>query len=228
MKVFYRLCDVKSPLSAPPPAWAGDQFLINSICLKSFVRAYRDVDPNVTFICDFCPPQYNDLLSDIVPFEYDVINTESGIDKTCQLQYTLASQTNDGIILFQECDYLYGRNAIPLLNATEELGLVSPYDNRNFYIDKALHSEDCKIRLIGDATFRSVERDTMTFMVRSDVFQKHYKTFEKYGYLDGDVWYDLKRDGQTLWAAVPSFATHMVRDYMAPNVPWEDIWKTLI
>src|SRR5574337_653787 len=99
MRVFYRLCDIKSPMSAKPPILQDDQFKLNEMCLKSFVLAFGDIKPKVTFICDFCPQEKYQPLLDTIPFEHDVIWTNIGINDTCLMQYELASSCDDDVIV---------------------------------------------------------------------------------------------------------------------------------
>jgi len=228
MLVIYRLCDIKSPLSAKPPIFADDYFKLNELCLRSFCLAYGDIKPKVIFICDNCPEErYRELLK-IVPFEHEIMFTKLGINDSCLLQYELARAENDEVILYQECDYL----SVPLIGnlmdkAIRKYGLVSPYDHRNFYVDKTLHKQECKIDLLDDHHFRTVERNTMTFGMTREVFEKNFDILKKWGYLDGDVWYEMKDNGQELWVPIPSLATHMVKDFLSPGLSWEKLWKQL-
>ena len=223
MKVIYRMCDIAS--TNPSPVFQEDKHRLNKLCLKSFLKAFEGVDIDITFLCDYCKPETIDMIQNLSPGS-EVIQTAIGINETMLRSYMIAQDQNDDI-LFQECDYLYLPNTgKSMVEAVKYLGLVSPYDHLNFYIDRNLHSKTAEIELIGNHHFRSTERNTMTFGVRNDVFKKHYETFYRYGYLDGDVWYDLKRDGQQLYVPIPSLATHMVKDYMAPTIEWQMHWKT--
>jgi len=40
------------------------------------------------------------------------------------------------------------------------------------------------------------------------------------------VWRDLEFAGYRLYVPIPSFATHLVKDYLAPGVDWEEIWQS--
>lgn len=224
MIVYYRLCGIAS--SNPSPIFQEDKFRLNKLCLKSFVEAYKDVNPEVVFLADFCGQEYEDLIKEVVPFKYSYLPTNIGINETCLMQYEMAkTQIEHEEILFQECDYLYiPGSGKTVLKAIQELGMVSPYDHLNFYKDKSIHSEDCKIRLIGPKHWRSVERNTMTFGIKKEIFDKNYETFKKYGYLDNEVWKDMLKAGQLLWVPIPSIATHMVKDFMAPSIDWSKLY----
>lgn len=224
MIVYYRMCGI--PSTNPSPYLQDNKFKLNELCLKSFINAYSAVNPKVVFLCDYCSEEYKELLK-IVPFEYEAHFMSLGINHTCLMQYDLAQEVDD-IILFQECDYLYRDNTgKQMVEAIEHLGIVSPYNHLNFYLDRSIHSNMCQVELVGGEIYRSVERNTMTFGVTSDIFKDHYETFERYGYLDNQVWLDLNDLGHKLFVPIPSIATHMVKDYLAPQVDWSEIWKSL-
>lgn len=227
MTAIYRLCGI--PSTNPSPIYQEDKFKLNKMCLRSFVQAYRDVNPKVIFLLDHCGQEYTEMVNTVCPFEKKLIYTDLGINGTALKAYELAKDADDDIILFQECDYIYRPHSGRLMNmAIKQLGLVSPYDHLNFYIDRNLHSEMAKIKLVDGYHFRTTERNTMTFGVTKEVLLKGYDIFYKYGYLDGDVWYELKDIGIELHVPIPSIATHMVKDWLAPGVDWEDLWKELV
>jgi len=60
----------------------------------------------------------------------------------------------------------------------------------------------------------------MTYGARADMIEKHYDILTRHGYLDHQMWVDLP---ETLWTPIPTIATHMVEDYMAPNVDWKTL-----
>lgn len=228
MKVIYRMCEIES--TNPPPIFAGDKISLNRLCLKSFVDACGEVVPEIHFLCDFCSEVSRETILGIIPQSWlpkmTIEYTRLGINGTALRAYQLAQGVQD-IVLFQECDYVYRPNTIDkLIRATWDLGLVSPYDHLNFYIDHTIHSETVDIKLIEDVHFRSTERNTMTFATRPDVFLKGREVFDKYGYLDNDVWHEMRALGFSLYCPIPSIATHMVSGYMAPSVDWKNIWQT--
>lgn len=224
LTIYYRMCDVSS--TNPSPVFNDDKFKLNMLCLKSFVSAFEGTRPHVVFIFDQCDDRYKKI-SEIVPFGHEFKFTNLGINGTCLLQYELASKVT-GNVLFQECDYLYrpgvGKQFIKALNT---FGLVSPYDHKNFYIDRSIHSDLCHIELVDNHHWRTTERNTMTFAMSSDNVRRLYSILTKWGYLDSEVWHEMRREGLPLWVPIPGMATHMVNDWLSPGVDWEEIWKTL-
>lgn len=225
MIAIYRLCGIAS--SNPSPIYQDNKYQLNKLCLKSFINAFSDVKPKVIFLLDQCGVEYHKLLSS-VPFEHEIEQANLGINGTMLRAYEIASEVDDYVI-FQECDYVYrGVIGNTYLQAMKQLGIVSPYDHPNFYHLRELHSETCDIRLVDNYHFRTCERNTMTWGCHSSIIKKHREIFDRYGYLDGQVWYDLKAEGIELFSPLLSFATHMVESCLAPSIDWKKIWQTLI
>jgi len=229
MIVYYRLCSI--PSTNPSPILQDDKFELNKLCLKSFVRAFKDVNPEVVFLADFCGEREAEMVKQVVPFKHSFVPTAIGINETCLMQYEMAlKQIEHEEILFLECDYLWNPavEVQKLVDAIKELGLVSPYDHPNFYKDRSLHSNKCQIELVSNYHFRSTERNTMTFGLRKAILQDNIDLFNEFGYLDGQVWYDLLERGYPLWTPIKTMATHMVVDNLSPSIDWEAQWKTLL
>lgn len=225
MIVYYRMTDI--PSTNPSPILQDNKKELNKLCLKSFVQAFEEIEPQIEFICDFCPREYTEMIETICPFPHNIHYTMLGIDETARLQYDMANKQDDDI-LFQECDYLYIPNSGgDLLDGLNAFRLVSPYDHLNFYIDKTLHSPHQTLRLVENHVWRTAERNTMTFAIKNKTFKKFYQTFRHYGYLDSQVWYDLLEHGQPMYTPLPSIATHMVRDWLSPYHDWKSLWKIL-
>jgi hypothetical protein len=226
MIVYYRMCGV--PSTNPSPIFQEDKFKQNELCLRSFVSAYKELKPKIIFILDKCDGRYNEMIDRIVPFDKDIHMTDLGINETALLQWDMANNQDEDI-LFQESDYFYRPNTGQiLLDGLNELGMVSPYDHLNHYFDKTLHPGPYKLALVNGYHWRTVERQTLSFAIKNQIFKDNYDIFKKYGYLDGNTWYELKDRGHELWTPIPSLATHMVRDFLAPSVDWKELWTTLM
>ena len=226
MIVIYRLCGI--PSTNPSPILQEDKFKLNKLCLDSFVMAFTGCDIKVVFLCDFCDESLYRPLLDSVPFEKEIYFSNIGINNTMLLSYDIASEQDDDI-LFQECDYLYlPQSGQKMINAIKHFGLVSPYDHKNFYVDKSIHSGKTDIELFEDHHFRTTERNTMTFGMTKKVFERNYESLERWGYLDNEVWKEMRVNGDKLWIPIPSFATHMVKDFLAPGIDWQQLWKILM
>jgi hypothetical protein len=212
--------------SGNPSPWSQeDKFKLNEVCLKSFNMAFSDVKIKTHFILDFCGPEY-DLLLKSYGGDYTSEHSEAGINATMLRSYELASKAQ-GYVLLAECDYIW-RPAIGriFVDALKELDIVSPYDHRNFYIDRTIHSPTCDIELIDDYHFRTTERNTMTWGTHSDTIRECREILDTFGYLDDKVWSMLLIAGKRLWVPILSFSTHCVTDYLSPGVDWTSLWKT--
>ena len=167
------------------------------------------------------------MIQSLVPWRWSSEHTAVGINETMLMSYELAKNYND-FVLLAECDYLYrpgiGRTFLDALN---NFKVVSPYDHKNFYQCEELHSKDIHIELVSNHHFRTTERNTMTWGCHGNLILKYYDIFTKYGYLDGDVWYDLKKEGIQMYVPISSMATHMAADWLAPGVDWPSIWREL-
>ena len=228
MKAIYRLCGI--PSTNPSPIYQENKDKLNELCLKSFVRAFRDIRPDMHFLCDFCPDSYREMISLTIPksWNVEIEFTRIGINNTAIRSYDIARKADD-TVYFAECDYIYREDSgIDLLRGIEHFGLASPYDHLNFYIDKSIHSENVTIRLVDGVHWRTTERNTMTFGMTKEAFTSGYDIFRKYGYLDSDVWHENRAIGNQLWVPIPSLATHMAKDWLAPGINWESIWKNII
>jgi len=223
MKVVYRITDI--PSTNPSPWSQEDKRELNRVCLRSFVKGFSDIRPQIHFIADHCDISLDKMIDDTVPFDYEIEHTKLGINATMLRSYEIAIDAND-FVLFQECDYLYRpKIGKTFLAAIEDLKLVSPYDHKNFYIDKSLHSSTCDLQLVNGYHFRTAERNTMTWGCHSSLVIEMFDELVKQGYLDDVIWEELLYAGYPLWVPIPSFATHCVKDYLAPGVDWEAIWQ---
>jgi len=227
MIVYYRLTNINS--SNQSPIYSGDKLRLNELCLKSFVLTFKLENPKVVFIADYCGKEYEAMIEREVPFEYEILWTGLGINGTALKQYELAKKSDDNIILFQECDYIY-RPSVgkQMVEAIEKFQLFSPYDHPDFYSRYDIHDKLNEIILYKNNHYRTAKRNTMTFGMTREAFEANYDILMKHGYLDEHVWYEMKDNGYPLHTPLPALATHMVKDYMAPVIPWDAVMKIFI
>lgn len=226
MTIFYRLCGIAS--TNPSPIYQEDKFLLNQLCLKSFREAFREVNPEVIILADYCGPEYDKMIKDIIPFTHEIHHSEVGINETCLRQYDLAENMNDDF-LFAECDRMWlPYSGKKLENAIKHFGLVSGYDHPDFYSRFDIHPKQCEVELFEDHHYRTAARNVMTFGMTKDTFEKNKNILIKYGYLDDLVWKEMRENGTQLWTALPALETHMVANYMAPSIDWKSIWESYL
>jgi hypothetical protein len=219
MIVYYRLCDRKLSASAPS-AFSADPYEIARVCLKSFVKAFETAKPRMVFICDYCPIKYDQMIADIVPFEKEIHHTSIGINETCLMQYDMFEQEDEKDVLFQEYDYLWlPDTGEEIVKGLEHMSYVTPYDHPDKYELK----ETSKTYPINGRYWKKTISTTATFATTKKIFTADKEILYKHGYIDHERWLEL---GDVLYSPIPSIATHLVADYLAPHVDWKGIWQS--
>lgn len=219
MITYYRITSI--PSTNPSPIFQEDKDKLNEICLKSYIDAFKEIKPKTVFICDKCSDETMEMIYNICKFPKEVLKTNLGQNGTSLKQYELAKEQDDDIY-FAESDYIYQENSgQDFINGLKEFGLVSPYDHPDHYKTPYIP----KLKLVDNHHWRSAENNTMTWAASNKLFKDNYDIFYKYGYLDHDVWDDLRAKGHELYVPIPSIATHMVISCPAPSINWKQIWQ---
>ena len=149
--------------------------------------------------------------------------TDYGHYNSALKQYVLAQESKDDTIFFVEDDYLWQEGAgDKLASVVKELGIVSPYDNPDFYSVEPFKSRRENLKLIDNQHWRSIISTTMTFAIRKDIFMKHKTIFEKWGPSDSPLWQEAK---EMIWCPIPTIATHFVAGKLAPSVDWGSFYR---
>lgn len=214
MKVIYRICDVNS--TNPPPIFPDNRPALNELCLKSFVNAFDGIDIDYHFILDKSSDRWPEIISTLC-VEAKIETTDLGIDGSARHAVDVALQYDDDII-FQECDYLWVPKSGQLyIDAIKYFGVVSPYDHPDKY------PGTCDICTYQGLHWRTAPSTTQTYGISKENLQKHQEIIKKHGYIDQAMWEELAQNGLILRTPIPSIATHMVRDYLAPSIDWETI-----
>lgn len=226
MQIFYRLTSIAS--SNPSPIFQDNKDKLNEVCLKSFVKGFEDISPKVTFIADHCSESTKSMIQSVCPFEKEILMTNMGINETALLQFSMAKDSKENEIFYSEGDYIYTPNiGMKMIRAIRELELVSPYDHLNYYLSDE-HSNMVMLKMVDGVHWRTVENATMTFGIKTKLFKETYNIWKKYGYLDKENWKEMREQGHFLFVPIPSFATHMVKDWLAPGIKWDKEWSEYI
>lgn len=214
--IYYRMSDRKS--RNKPPKFAEDKFRVVKCCFKTFVKAFEDVKPKIHFLLDRCSGMYLDLIKETCPFEFTHEFTDYGHYNSQLKVYNLAQESDDETLMFVEDDYLWKEGTGKyFIEAIKELGIVSPYDNPDFYVTEPYRSRQEKIRLVNNWHWRTIMSTTMTFGITKVKFMYHRKIFDKWGPSDSPLWQETN---DTIWCPIPSFATHFVEGKLAPSIDW--------
>jgi hypothetical protein len=235
MKVFYRLSPKNSAHEARRPRHAFDKLSLAKYCLRSFVEAFKDVKPKITFILDNCGQEWDEMLK-LCPFDKEIVHIDRvdntppmGYDHTSYYkQLDMAKEAND-YVLFQEDDYVYLPGAgKKLLEALRVLEFVSPYDHLEHYTrNSEFHKPPFDIKLVGSQHWRTIDFCTMTWGCHSDRLLDYWDELHMHGCWDKDTWEEMGKRGAKLWTPIPSLATHMHRDFLPPGINWEERFNEL-
>jgi hypothetical protein len=201
-----------------PPRFGGSKFRLVKLCLKTFVKAFEDVKPKIHFLLDRATGEYLDLIKEVCPFEFTHEFSDYGRFTAGLKQYNLAQESEDEVLIFAEDDYLWKEGTGKyFIEAIKELGIVSPYDNPDFYITEPYRSRQEKIKVVNNWHWRTTMSTTMTFGITKTKFMYHRQKFDLHGISDSPLWQDIN---DIIWIPIPSFATHFVEGKLSPSVDW--------
>lgn len=218
MKILYRISS-KPSIYGIPPLFDKNKDSLAKYCLYKFVEVFMPIKPEITFICDSCS---DDLFKAIleVPFRHKLESGEGNYE-TYRIQLEMAKELGEEKVLLQEDDYLYQPGtAQELEKAIDKLEFVSPYDHPEHYADP-LVNEKYQIRLINGRHWRTAPSNTLTFASTGERFKECFDTLSSFGIADHEMWVKMREEGHSLWTPIPSFATHMHKQFMAPSVDWK-------
>lgn len=169
----------------------------------------------------------------------------------------LTNQKFAEYVYFAEDDYLYIPNSFStMLNFMEKIkaDFITPYDHPDYYTSK-LHNYMKEIVKYGGYIWKSVGSTCCTFLTTNKVLKSVYTFLTRYKYMgDTSMWFALTKKRwflgknfgwgtllmwrygfrqllfgkkYSLWVPQPSLATHMLENFLAPNVEWEVYIKEL-
>lgn len=214
MQVIYRICDINS--TNPPPIYQDNRLALNVLCLKSFINCFIKSDIRIHFILDKCSDEWEKELEK-VELPHTVERTDLGIDGSARHAVNRALELDDDI-MFQECDYLWIPQVGEIyIDAIKHFGVLSPYDHPDKYPGEAM------LEMYKGLHFRTTPSTTQTYGITKENLHKYKDIILKHGYIDHAMWVELSQNGLTLRTPMPSIATHMVKDYMAPSIDWKGI-----
>lgn len=215
MTIFYRISPNESFHEDKRPIFAHDKYHLVEYCLQSFYKAF-DNNPTVVFILDGCPTNWFKLIRDC-PFEFSMHHVNFNNQNESYLYQLTLARLVDDVVFFQEDDYVYLPNiGKKLEHAVTELGFVSPYDHPEMY---EVQQESKLVYL--DHHYRSIPYNTMTWGTHSSNIKKYWNQLIKHGFWDKLTFDELKQSGVTLYSPLPSFATHLHSEYLAPCIDWK-------
>jgi hypothetical protein len=159
-----------------------------------------------------------------VPFKYDqwIDKTGAGNEGTFYTQTDIAlTLPDDEVVLYLEDDYLWSQDTLNVLHqASEILGFISPYDHPAHYLEERFDKRYLTA-LVNNRTYRTSPSNTLTFAAPVRLIKKHQIDLKAYGIGDHEMWQSIIASGDEIWCPMLSMATHLVQDWIAPNVAWD-------
>lgn len=234
LHIYYRSTGGDNRKDRPP-------YYSKMLCLQSFLRAYERVRhrASITFVND--GPMPDDRLA--IMETWGKIVSFPGLGNSPSYRETLAMAValpDDALVYFAEDDYLYTEPALEkLLDAFDtlpEVDYVTLFD----HLDRYTRRDDSRrgysrIFLAGGLHWRTVESTCMTFGARAsklkrDAWIHRLCTIPKtprdrtiWRCAQGEKEFFWKFPKRTLIGPIPSLATHMDPEGLAPNVDWERV-----
>lgn len=216
VNVYLRICPFKSIHHSP--FWDEDKFQLVSHCLQSFREAFDRQHYRLIFISDCAEKWRKDLQK---PHDKWIECPGAGNFGTFKEQLNRARW--DARCLLLEDDYLWKPSVSRVfMEALSKYSLVFPYDHPKHYTEP----EFAPVEMIKDGhrQYRTCKSNTLTFATTGDFIRRHYNTFTTHGVQDHALFSELSQEAK-LVCPIPSLATHLVADCMAPGVDWHSVAK---
>jgi hypothetical protein len=209
--------------------YAFDKLKLASLCLKSFVRSFKETKPKIHFLLDSCPPEWEEMIDSLVYWDHEIEHLRCNDQNQSYLIQLDRAKPLDEPVLFQEDDYVYldgaGRK---IEEALKELEFINPYDHKEFYDEKLdYHRQPSEIKLVGDQHWRTIDFNTMTWGCHSGRLTNYWETLHIHGFWDKDTWDDMAKEGAKLWSPIPTLCTHLHQDFLSPGVDWNKRFNEL-
>lgn len=217
MIVIYRACSLGSPYKGKI-----DKPEVVKRCFKSFKKAFKDVDYDLVVLLDKPTPKMRDIFKGENVEETFYAGFDEGNTSSFHRQLDIATSTAHKSFFLCEDDYEFAPSAGQIIkDATQALDFLTPYDHPDYYF-RDIHEYKREVVLTAGRHWQSVSATTLTFAGKVETLKKEMDCMKRYGWADYDMWLDVT-ERYNLWAAIPSLATHMDEEFIAPM--W-DLLKT--
>lgn len=219
MNVLYRMCGSGSTTKHRPQDMDKSQLV--QTCYNSFITAFMDVQPHVTFLIDK-PTLDLVKLADACPFQHDIEifhfgDFNEGNIGTFHRQLDLAENMDK--VLFLEDDYYFLPDAGKIINeALEVFDFLTPYDHPGYY-NEPVHHYKREVEVAVGRHWQTVISTCLTFAGHGNTIKGIKDVMKDFGWADHPMWVEITKHYK-LWSPIPSLATHMEVEYLSPNVSW--------
>lgn len=236
MRVFYRIYPGKPD---DRPFANGDKRTLMRVCLHSFVRSCQQVnnlDVQLNILLDGCPDEWVTIARcAALDIPHNIIMLDGIGNKPSflkQLEMALDGP-DDEFVYFAEDDYLYRKEAVTKMLNFAQFGFedfITLYDHPDRYSRGDDRSLPNYIE-VWDWHWRTVESTTMTFGAQRSTIRNAEGIIREYACEGRRMWYPILMERSQfywhpfLWSPIPSLATHVQNDVLAPCVDWEGVWN---
>lgn len=219
MKIIYRACSVGNPNKNRP---IKDRVKLVQICFASFLDAFSTVDYDLTILLDKPTNEYRDVFEGFEVEESYYSNFNEGNIKSFHRQIDIALEAYDDF-MFCEDDYYWLPSAGQTIEkAIKELPLITPYLHPAYFAEGQFDYKKT-VKLVGDHVWMETMSTTLTFAGQRDVLRSESKVMKSYGWADHPMFCDITKR-VPLYTPIPSLATHMEVEWLAPTVNWRDFF----
>lgn len=222
LTVLYRACSIANSKEKPIQ---GTKYDLMKLCFDSFIQAFETVNPKVIFLID--NPDYESVeLFDTCPFPHEIQTQNIGNVGTFHKQLELAVKLEGKVFLLED-DYYFlpdaGEKIIKGLNKLD--GFLTPYDHPDFYrMEEHTLWEKQAVQATGTHHWATGRSTTLTFAGDVYLFRGYADLMHGYGIADYPMWNEITKTTK-LWRSIPSLATHMESNMLAPTIEWESLWS---
>ena len=218
LNVFYRICP---NLSTKSPVFSDDKLALTMFSLRSFRKAFENIDYKITFILDSCPAIYREKINKLITADKTFFTgVEMGNRGSLLKQIELAALLeNQDKVYLAEDDYIYlpgaGRKLVEALDVFDSVTL---YDHPDYY-QEPHKSYGGEVKIYAQHHWVSRISTCFSFGAKAEFIKENKRIITKYAPIDYQMWCDITKKSQ-LYSPIPSLATHLVAWLLAPNVNW--------
>jgi hypothetical protein len=200
LAVAYRICPFMS--RTPPRIHADSKFKLAALCLRSFKAALGPLKVKIWAILDRCPPEYEQLFTDLWEREDLVLDPQPGLGNggTFIKQIEILTRQDDAdLVYLAEDDYVYLPGRFPLMldliRKNPEVDFCTPYDHPDYY-HHDFHQHKMRIKVEGGQVWKTQNGTTCTLLTRKKILQETGAVLGSFARKNSDagIWLSLTKE----------------------------------
>ena len=213
-------------------------------CLKNALKNFPNCTWNIILdnVSLKTKKKYEDVINKNCIISINENNNSNALMHVLQLCLDLKINQNfkkikeNEIIYFLENDYIHIKNSKLIMLEGFDLNAdyISLYDHPDKYYlkknniiikDQLYNNETSKVLLSNNCHWKTTHSTTMTFAVKKNILSLDFGIFQKLLKRsiprDKRLFEQLSKKGRTLITPIPSYSTHIEREYLAPQRTWK-------